>query len=160
MVASFRVRGPPPDQAFTFSLIDIHTEPAEAEAECNALAQVYRAVQNDGRGEDDVILLGDFNADEKKFGLLKTLPNIGWAISGTFTNTKQTHTYDNLIFNRAATVEFTGRCGVFDVLREFNLTLDQALQVSDHFPAWAEFSVYEGGRPGGIANRQSTTPNR
>ena len=28
-VASFRIRGPPPDQAFTFTLIDIHTEPAE-----------------------------------------------------------------------------------------------------------------------------------
>ncbi|HEY2759735.1 MAG TPA: endonuclease/exonuclease/phosphatase, partial [Pirellulales bacterium] len=78
---------------------------------------------------------------------------------GAFTNTKQTHTYDNLIFNRAATVEFTGRSGIFDVLREFNLTLDQALQVSDHFPAWAEFSAYEGGPAGRVADREAV-PNR
>lgn len=165
LVASFRARAPPPEQAFTFTLIDIHTEPDEAAAELNSLAQVYRAVQRAPRGpngetEDDVILLGDLNADQRKFGLLKQLPNIGWVISNQFTNTRQTHTYDNLIFNRAATVEFTGRGGVFDVLREFNLTLEQALQVSDHFPAWAEFSAYEGGQSGRVADRQTTTPTR
>ena len=153
LVASFRARGPPPKEAFTFTLINVHTEPDEAEAEINALAQVYRAVQRDGRGEDDIILLGDLNADEKKFGLLKQLPNIEWAISGIPTNTRANKTYDNIIFNRAATVEFTGRAGVFDILRQFNLTLAQALEVSDHFPAWAEFSSYEGGQAVQTAGR-------
>ena len=32
LVGWFRVRGPPADQAFTFSLINIHTDPDEAEA--------------------------------------------------------------------------------------------------------------------------------
>jgi deoxyribonuclease-1-like protein len=151
LVASFRARSPPPNEAFTFTLIDIHTEPAEAESEVNALAQIYRAVRNAPRGlhgetEDDVILLGDLNADEKKFGMLKQLPNIVWTISGIPTNTHGTKTYDNIIFNRAATVEFTGKAGVFDILRQNNLTMEQALDVSDHFPVWAEFSSYEGGR--------------
>jgi deoxyribonuclease-1-like protein len=160
MVASFRVRGPPPDQAFTFTLIDIHTEPDEAAAELNALAQVYRAVRNDGRGEDDVILMGDLNADEKKFGLLKQIPNISWVISGVPTNTRGSKTYDNMIFDRTATVEYTGHSGVFDVMREFNLTLNQALEVSDHFPVWAEFSSYEGGAPGRLAGRSDPAPQR
>ncbi len=160
LVASFRARGPPPNQAFTFTLIDMHTDPDEAEKECNSLAQVYRAVRNDGRGEDDVILLGDLNADEKKFGLLKQLPNIAWAISGVPTNTRGNKTYDNLIFNRAATVEFTGRAGVFDIIREFNLTQAQALEVSDHFPVWAEFSAYEGGPQGQTAARPDAVPQR
>jgi endonuclease/exonuclease/phosphatase family metal-dependent hydrolase len=60
-VAAFRARGPPPDQAFTFTLINIHTDPDEVDQELNALDDVYRAVQYDGRGEDDVILLGDLN---------------------------------------------------------------------------------------------------
>src|SRR5262249_14430719 len=150
LVASFRIRGPPPKEAFTFTLIDVHTMPDEAQAEVNALAQVYRAVQHDGRGEDDIILLGDFNADEKKFGAFKQFPNVGWVISGVPTNTKQTHTYDNLIFDRAATSEFTGRGGVFDIMRQFNLTQEQALEVSDHFPVWAEFSSYEGGAAGRV----------
>ena len=36
-------------------------------------------------------------------------------------------------------------------VHQFNLTQDQALQVSDHFPIWAEFSVYEGAAPGRVA---------
>ena len=160
MVASFRVRGPPPDQAFTFKIIDVHTEPDEAEEEINALAQVYRAVRNDGSNEDDVLLMGDFNGDEKKFGLLKQIPNISWVISGIPTNTRGTKTYDNIIFDRAATVEFTGHGGVFDIMREFNLTLNQALEVSDHFPAWAEFSAYENGSPGRLARQANPTPAR
>jgi len=160
-VASFRARGAPPDQAFTFTLIDVHTDPDEVNThhagnEIDALAQVYRAVQNDGRGEDDIILLGDLNADERHFGLLKSLPNITWVISGVTTNTKGTHTYDNILFDRAATTEFTGRAGVFDLIRQFNLSQDQALQVSDHFPVWAEFSPYEGGHPA-VATRQQPT---
>jgi endonuclease/exonuclease/phosphatase family metal-dependent hydrolase len=155
-VASFRIRGPPPDQAFTFTLIDVHTEPDEAESEINALAQVYKAVRNDGRGEDDIILLGDLNADERKFGLLKALPDMAWVIpAGTPTNTRGTKTYDNILFNRRATVEFTGRAGVFDLVREFNLTLKQAEDVSDHFPIWAEFSAIEGG---GQTGRFATRP--
>jgi deoxyribonuclease-1-like protein len=160
LVASFRVRGPPPDQAFTFTLIDVHTEPDEAEQEINALAQVYRAVRNDGRGEDDIILMGDLNGDEKKFGVLKQIPNISWVISGVPTNTRGTKTYDNIIFDRAATVEFTGHGGVFDIMREFNLTLNQALEVSDHFPVWAEFSAYEGGAPGRLAGRSESAAPR
>ena len=94
------------------------------------------------------------NADEKKFGLLKSLPDMAWIIpAGTTTNTKGTHTYDNILFNSRATVEFTGRAGVFDLIREFNLTMDQALQISDHFPIWAEFSAIEGGQNGRFATR-------
>ena len=52
-----------------------------------------------------------------------------------------------------ATVEFTGRGGVFDFLREYNLTLAQALEVSDRLPVWAEFSIYEGGQFGRVAQR-------
>ncbi len=64
MVAGFTVRGPPPAQAFTFTLIDIHTDPDEVASEMNALDDVYRAVRDDGRHEDDIILLGDLNTDD------------------------------------------------------------------------------------------------
>lgn len=45
-------------------------------------------------------------------------------------------------------------------MREFNLSLDQALQVSDHLPVWAEFSVYEGGRAGSVATRGEMFPTK
>lgn len=153
MVAAFRVRGPPPEEAFTFTLINIHTDPDEVDIELNALDDVYRAVVADGRGEDDVILLGDLNVDEEHLGELGQVAGIYWAISGVPTNTRGTKSYDNILFHRASTVEFTGRAGVFDLMSEFQLSTTEALEVSDHLPIWAEFSVTEGGLPGRLAAR-------
>jgi endonuclease/exonuclease/phosphatase family metal-dependent hydrolase len=154
LVASFRVRGPPASEAFTFTLINVHTDPDEVSQEVAALAQAYQAVRNDGRGEDDVILVGDLNADETKFGPLGQVQNIAWAISGVPTNTIGTQTYDNILFHRTATSEFTGLCGVVDLMRDYQLTLDAAKEVSDHLPIWAEFSVFEGGQLGRVAGRE------
>ncbi len=153
LVAGFRTRGPPPNEAFTFSLINIHTDPDEVDRELDVLDDVFRAVRDDGRGEDDVILLGDLNASESRLGQLGAVPYISYVISGVPTNTHGKETYDNILFDRRATTEFLGRGGVLDVMREFNLTLDEALKVSDHLPIWAEFSVFEGGRPGNVAAR-------
>jgi len=145
LVARFRVHGVPQQQAFTFNLVNIHTDPDETATELDALADVFVGVQRNGGGEDDVILLGDLNVDERHFGRLGRLPGIGHAITGVTTNTRRDKMYDNIVFDRRATVEFTGRWGVVDLQREFNLTQQAALQVSDHCPVWAEFSAYEGG---------------
>jgi deoxyribonuclease-1-like protein len=151
LVAMFRARGPAPNQAFTFELVDIHTMPDEALAECNALADVYRAVRQASGGEDDIIIMGDLNADDRHLGRLTQIPGIHPIVSGVFSNTRQNELYDNMIIHQPSTTEFTGRWGVFDVMHQFNLSQDQALQVSDHFPIWAEFSVYEGAAPGRVA---------
>jgi endonuclease/exonuclease/phosphatase family metal-dependent hydrolase len=150
-VAWFRVRGPAPELAFTFTLVNVHVDPDLVDHEIDVLADVFTSVRNDGRGEDDVILLGDVNANDHRFGRLGDLPGMAWAISGLPTNTRGDAQYDNLFFDQSATDEFTGLTGAFDFLREFNLSLDDALRVSDHLPVWAEFSIYEGGRPGRVA---------
>jgi deoxyribonuclease-1-like protein len=153
-VAGFRARGPPPQEAFTFTLVNIHTDPDETRQELDALDNVLRAVRNDGRGEDDVLLLGDLNVDDAHLGELGRVPDIYWTIAGTATNTRGTRQYDNILFSARATTEFTGRAGVFDLPREFRLTLEQALEVSDHLPIWADFSVYEGGAASRLAGRR------
>jgi len=151
LVSAFRARGPPTDQAFTFSLINIHTDPDETDQELDALDDVFREVMGDGRGEDDVILLGDLNVDDEHLGELGEVPGAAWMISGVATNTRGTKLYDNIVYRPRSTTEFTGRAGVFDLMREFNLTMEQALQVSDHLPVWAEFSAYENGPSGRVA---------
>jgi deoxyribonuclease-1-like protein len=158
LVGWFRVRGPPAEQAFTFSLINIHTDPDETKTELNALDDAFRAVRDDSRREDDVILLGDLNVDDKHLGQLGEIPNIMWTVAGVPTNTRGTKSYDNIVFQRDATSEFTGRGGIIDLMREFNLTREEALEVSDHLPIWAEFSAYEGGKPGRIATRPTESP--
>jgi endonuclease/exonuclease/phosphatase family metal-dependent hydrolase len=154
-IAWFRVRGPPPEQAFTFTLVNVHTDPDEVSDEVNVLDDVFHLVRDDGRGEDDVILLGDLNADDQHLGELGQISGMVAAISGVPTNTRQSKQYDNLVFHTTATNEFRGRSGVFDFMREYNLTQDQALQVSDHLPVWAEFSIYEGGVQPAVAGQGS-----
>ena len=156
LVAMFRVRGPPPEQAFTFVLVDMHTRPDKyAEGECNTLAQVYQAVRRASGGEDDIILLGDLNVDDKHLGQLGQIDGVKPVVRNTFTNTRQNAQYDNMMYHQPSTTEFSGKWGVFDFPRLFNLTPDQALQVSDHMPIWAEFSAYESTTPGRVAERNS-----
>jgi len=144
-------RGPPPESAFTFTLINVHTDPDETGTELDALDDVYRSVRNDGRGEDDIILLGDLNVDEEHLGQLGQISGIRPLIVGTTTNTRRTKLYDNILLHAPSTTEFTGRAGVFDLESELGLSPDQAQQVSDHLPIWAEFSIHESAGPHRVA---------
>ncbi|MCA9266653.1 MAG: endonuclease/exonuclease/phosphatase family protein [Planctomycetales bacterium] len=152
-VGWFRARGPDPSAAFTFTLVNLHTDPDLVDRENALLQQIMNEVRGDGRNEDDVILLGDFNDSSQELDRY-FLPHSGivWALPhDTPTNTLGDQQYDNLVFSRQFTDEFTGRAGTLDILRQFNLTMDQARAISDHFPVWAEFRVYEGSQPGRLA---------
>ena len=145
LVAMFRVRGLPPQQAFTFVLVNIHTDPDETDTELDALGQVYQVVRRTAGGEDDIIVLGDLNVDDQHLGQLGRLDGVRPLVRGVPTNTRQNALYDNIVLHQPSTAEFTGRWGVFNYPRScFKLTPEQALQVSDHLPVWAEFSAYEG----------------
>jgi len=154
LVATFRSRSVRPDEAFTFTLINVHTDPDRVPEELDALAEVYRVVRRAGPNEDDIIILGDLNTDDRHLYRLGQLPGVHPLISGVSTNTRQNRQYDNLIIHQPSTTEYAGRSGVFDIMRQYNLSQQQALEVSDHFPVWAEFSVYERDYAGRIATRR------
>ncbi|WP_158262400.1 MULTISPECIES: endonuclease/exonuclease/phosphatase family protein [Pirellulaceae] len=141
-VASFRTRVAN-GQPFSFTLINIHTDPDETDEELDALAEVYEVVRQANPAEDDVILLGDLNVDYTKLGLLGKIPGIYPTVQGTPTNTRKTESYDNIVFDQAHTVEFSGQAGVLDLMAAFKLTEEQALEVSDHLPVWATFANRE-----------------
>jgi deoxyribonuclease-1-like protein len=157
-VARFQTRTASGTIPFTFTLVNIHTDPDETDIELDALDDVFLAVQRNGSGEDDVILLGDLNVDEYKLGELGRLPGIGYVVSGTTTNTRRNRAYDNLVFHRGATTEYLGRWGVLDLEAEYGLTRDQALEVSDHLPVWAEFSPHELMPVSPVATRPAPQP--
>jgi len=143
LVSRFRVRSPSGEAGFSFTLVNIHTDPDETDQELDALADVFQAVQHNGSGEDDVILLGDLNVDSYHLGELGRLPGIGCAIVDLKTNTRLSKTYDNLVFDTRATQEYTGNSGVLNLMQQYDLTEEQALDVSDHLPVWAEFQLQE-----------------
>jgi len=151
LVGLFRARGPEPDQAFTFTLVNVRLDPDQAAAQLDLLGDVYKAVAEAYPGEDDVILLGNFAADQRELGRLGRIPGASWAVTNTVSTTRGTGLVDNIVFNRRATCEFLGRAGVVDLIRRLNVDLAAALAVAEHMPVWAEFSIYEGGQIGAVA---------
>lgn len=151
LVAAFRAKGPKENEAFTFTLINVQTPSDRAAIELDRLADVYRAVRDGGRNEDDIILLGELGADEAHLGQLARVPNLSCAITGLPTTVRGGQLVDNILFDRRATIEFTHRSGVCDFVRQFELNARDAAEISEHLPVWAEFSIYEGGQTGHAA---------
>lgn len=173
-VAWFRTRLAPPQQAFTFVLMNVHTDPDTAKQELDSLYGAYDAVKRmdiGGYTEDDVILLGDLNTDvparsiyrpqssgrplvPADLGMLANVVGIYPLVREGATNTRGSRLHDNILISRVTTTEFTGTGGVYDFRQQYRLTEEQALELSDHLPVWGEFSAYESQTIGVVASRR------
>lgn len=124
-------------------LMVIHTDPDEATDEINALSDVMNYTQLLYPVEGDFILMGDLNADGSYFkeGSSSTLDGHYWLIDDSQdTTTKSTdYTYDRIIL--ADISDLYGQFGVHRFDLEYNLTEEQTVAVSDHYPVFAEFLV-------------------
>jgi len=160
LIGLFRVRGPEESEAFTFKLVNIHTDPRRATVELDLLDDVYRAVLTDGSDEDDVILLGDFGTEADHAKQLVGLPGMTSTIGMVPTTIGGTMPVDNILLDGRATTEFTGRSEVFDLIGELDLPLPTARALSEHLPVWAEFSRYEGGQAGHVAAGSPTSTHQ
>jgi deoxyribonuclease-1-like protein len=154
LVASFRCREVAPREAFTFSLVNILIDESETDVERNFLPQIYQAVTQDGRREDDIVMAGNFQANAQMLTELLGGTSMRTVVVELPTGLGTDEQTDNIVLSLAATTEFTGRAGVLDFLREFNLSLEQARKLTDHLPVWAEFTLQEGGLPGRVADRR------
>lgn len=143
LVGWFRAKHVRPELAFTFSLVNVRLNPNDAERERNLLPAIIRSVKQDGRQEDDVIVLGDFSSSSRQLRNVGGL-NMMFAIDDVATTVSGEYMLDNIIFPPRESDEFTGRSGVIDFLRQLNLSYDQAMQISSHLPVWAEFYASEG----------------
>jgi hypothetical protein len=152
LVGWFRSRQAAADQAFTFSLVNLRIDPINQNQEIKLLSDLVRSIRQDGRLEDDVILAGDFGCSDRELSVLQNAGML-FALEGTPTTVTGEAMLDNIVFPARATNEFSGKAGVVDFLRQLNLSIDQAFQVSSHMPVWAEFFAVEGGSPGYIGSR-------
>lgn len=144
LVGWFRAKQNDARKAFTFTLVNVHIDPDRSDAEVRLLPELVQSIRRDGRDEDDIILSGDFGADALSMAYLRQR-GFTVALNETPTLVSGSQTLDNIVFFSKATDEYIGRSGTLDFLRKSNLSIDQALQVSDHLPVWAEFSFVEGG---------------
>lgn len=146
LIGWFKAKQAPDADAFTFTLVNVNTERRHALQELNVLDNVFHEVRQDWREEDDVIMLGCFERPETNLEELGRVRNLVPAVRGVATNLRGDKRTENILFRRQETDEFTGRGGVYNFLRAYNLSMNQALQVSEYLPVWAEFSIYERGR--------------
>jgi endonuclease/exonuclease/phosphatase family metal-dependent hydrolase len=132
---------------FDFYAINIHSiygdSVSERRFEAKKLAGVYAVVQS-RNGENDVLLLGDFNLapEDSGFQSLKAIPNMIF-VNGKLPTSIKDKLYDNIWFQAHFTKEFTGKFGIinFDEVLFGNDDKKASLMVSDHRPLWAEFEV-------------------
>ncbi len=133
--------------AFSAVLITIHTDPDEAEEEIYDLADIVPWAQEAFGGEEDVIVMGDFNADGAYFDEGDYTPlkasRYTWLITNDMdTTTGATDcTYDRIVITDSLLDGYTGTAGVdrFDETYDLNSTMTSG--VSDHYPVYAVFAA-------------------
>jgi hypothetical protein len=143
IVAWFRTSEGPRKSAWTFSLVNVWLDPTRAEQEAQIVPQILRAVQSDGRSEDDVLLAGSFQLETVAINRLMEPMQYRSAAVGSTTDIHQRSALEHLLLPTNAKSEFTGRAGTIDFLRMMNLTLGEAEEITDRLPVWAEFDVME-----------------
>ncbi|XP_029291125.1 deoxyribonuclease-1-like 1 [Cottoperca gobio] len=128
-----------------FVLIPQHTTPANTTKELDALYDVLQHVRTMWKTEN-VMLLGDFNADcgylakkNRKNVRLITEKNLFWLIpekTDTTVRSTTSCTYDRIVVHgeRFARAIVPLSASPFNFQREYRLSEDQALEVSDHYP--------------------------
>ena len=136
------------DGNFDFVLVTIHTDPDEAAEEIDSLPLVMEDAKAHFPGEQDIILLGDLNADGTYFDeddMSVPLRNdfYIWLITNDMDTNVATSscTYDRILITEDFDPNYTISAGVFRFDQVFSLTDTEAQDVSDHYPVWAEFST-------------------
>jgi endonuclease/exonuclease/phosphatase family metal-dependent hydrolase len=137
-VASFRAG------QFDFMLLTVHlmySDAARRKSEVHSLRMIATQLEQLG-AEHDVIVLGDFNEQHQRPNL-QMFEEWGWKkLNDQTTNLGSSEVYDNILIDPKFTREWTGQAGTwrFDELDYANDDHAASELVSDHRPAWAEFS--------------------
>ncbi|XP_032745607.1 deoxyribonuclease-1-like 1 isoform X1 [Rattus rattus] len=137
-------------------LVPLHTTPKDVEKELNALYDVFLDVSQRWQNEN-VILLGDFNADcaslaKKRLNslLLRTKAGFHWVIpdgEDTTVRASTNCTYDRIVMHGQGCQKLLKAAATFDFPRRFQLTEEEALRISDHYPVEVELNKAAQGIP-------------
>uniref|UniRef100_A0A9R1SK55 Deoxyribonuclease 1 like 4, tandem duplicate 2 n=2 Tax=Cyprinus carpio TaxID=7962 RepID=A0A9R1SK55_CYPCA len=126
-------------------LIPVHTKPKDSQKELDELYDVFLHVK-DKWETDNVMILGDFNADgayvsKKKMKAIRirTDPDFHWLIGDDVDTTviqSNDHTYDRIVVYKddmlKAVVPKSAK--PFNFQQAYKLSDEMALEISDHYP--------------------------
>ncbi|KAI4871882.1 hypothetical protein NFI96_020468 [Prochilodus magdalenae] len=130
-------------------MIPVHTKPEASEKEIDEYYDVVQVVKDKWK-TNNIMILGDFNADgsyvskkEMKEIRIFTDKNFTWLISedeDTTTRLKNDNTYDRIVVHGKELLDgvVPKSAKAFNFQKEFGLTEEEALKVSDHYPVEVE----------------------
>ncbi len=133
---------------FDFTLVGIHAKPDDAVSEIASLTLVFDSIKA-GQLEQDIIAMGDFNADGSYYDEDDDTQPLrdsiyGWTVSNEVdTMTKTDWTYDRIVmldstYSNEYVMDSTA-VYLFNQVHGLNQSFTE--DVSDHFPVYAEFRV-------------------
>lgn len=125
---------------FDFTLITIHTKPASALREIDALHTVVESYRENNTEESDLVILGDLNADcsyastQELWESPLRLPQYKWLVNDLADTTVSSTdcAYDRIITLGNLNDRLVGSWGIDTTVSDSN--------VSDHYPVW--FDLY------------------
>ncbi|KAK5873128.1 hypothetical protein PBY51_013769 [Eleginops maclovinus] len=143
-------------------LIPVHTKPDDSLKELDELHDVVDSVREKW-GTDNIMILGDFNADgrylskKKKDTIRISSAPYHWLIDDdvdTTSSNSNDHTYDRIVVfgESMLSAVVPGSAKPFNFQREFHLTDEETLSVSDHYPVEVEL------KQKAARKRSGTTP--
>ncbi|MBZ9577990.1 endonuclease/exonuclease/phosphatase family protein [Patescibacteria group bacterium] len=135
---------------FDFTLVGIHVKPDDADSEIGHLANVVDSILAKNPSEEDIIVMGDFNADGSYFDENdNTNPfkasKFHWVITNDMdTMTKTDWTYDRMVMMDSTLnheyAEDSAEVFYFD--KEYGIDDETFVwEVSDHYPIYANFKT-------------------
>ncbi|XP_067361521.1 deoxyribonuclease-1-like [Channa argus] len=134
-------------------LIPVHTKPEDSLKELDELYDVVNDVRKNWK-TDKIMILGDFNADGRYLSKKKRekirihSEPFHWLIDDDVDTTSSNHndnTYDRIVVygEKMQNTIVPGSAKSFNFQKEFNLTDEQTLSVSDHYPVEVELKTDE-----------------
>jgi len=143
-IASFKIGN------FDFVLVGIHTKPDDAYNEIGNLTSVVSSIQMANPNENDIIVMGDFNADGSYFdeddtsNLFKA-SEYHWVITNDMdTMVKTDYTYDRIVvLDTTFNHEYdAGTALVFRFDQVYGLNNQTFVgEISDHYPVFAQYKT-------------------
>ncbi|XP_029288592.1 deoxyribonuclease-1-like isoform X3 [Cottoperca gobio] len=138
-------------------LIPVHTKPTDSLKELDELHDVVTSIRQKW-GTDNIIILGDFNADgrylsqKKKKKIRISSAPYHWLIDDDVDTTSSNfndHTYDRIVVYGQSMLNtiVPGSAKSFNFQTEFDLTDEETLSVSDHYPVEVELKEQKAQTP-------------
>ena len=144
LIASFQCAQAPIGEGFSFTVLNLHIDPDDVDAEFQALERIMPQLFQNHPHEDDYIVMGDFNDSGNKFKHYRWLSNQFPLIRSNWsTKVRSGRSIDNIVIDGMRTEEYRNQSGVLNFTQQYQLSIQDSLQLSDHYPVWAVFSTVE-----------------